>query len=187
MAFFRDRAAACAVIGRNAAFSPVTVARLAAIAIGAFLYWRFRHQMSWFETGAIASAAFFAILFVAALEYCVKLRKQISDNRVELSGLRKKGVELRNHGQKKIVNAADFDEWHEATYQWEKDVVAAIAKINVADSVWFDILDSYPNKPREPLKKIFMPRKKDHIARYGQHDFQLARLGDMIRELWGKA
>jgi hypothetical protein len=187
MAFFKDRGVALRLILRNAAFSPVNLAKLAGIAAAGFVYWRFRYQMSWFETGAIGVAVFFIILFWAAVEYCVKLRKQISDNRVELSRLRRKGVALRNYGQKKITNAKDFEKWHEDTYQWERDVVAAIGKISVADAEWFDILDSYPEKPREPLKKIFAPRKKDHIARYGQHDFQLARLGGMIRDLWGKS
>ena len=144
------------------------------------------HVMSWLETVGIVGSVGFFLLFWLMLEHCLKLTRQMREARVEIANLRKIGVGLRNFGQRKITDQTTYDKWCADTLQWEKDVVAAIAKISAADAEWFATMDSYPAVPREPLLNPFYNLVTPHEARYAQHDFQLARLGQMIRDLWGR-
>src|SRR5258708_26444998 len=119
-------------------------------------------------------------------ENVIRLKEQIKDARVELSMLRKTGVKLRNLGQA-LFSEEDFREWKKKTLDWHKDVYESIKKLSVADGEWWDVMDSVP-EPREPPEKLFKTRQEDHRHRdrYMQHDFQLRRLGEMIRDLWGR-
>jgi hypothetical protein len=164
---------------------PNIVRVVVALAALAYIGW-YGYAMTWLETAGLLGTVTFFLLFWAMLEFCLKLTKQIREARVDIAKLRRSGVELRNFGQNKIADGATFDKWCADTLQWEKDVVAGIAKISVADAEWFAIMDSYPDKPREPLKRPFTPRAESHRERYEQHDFQLMRLGEMIRDLWGR-
>ena len=161
--------------------------RLAVVVVAAIYLYRYGHAMNWIETAGVVGTVSFLILFLVMLEFCLKLTKQIREARVELSKLRRRGVELRNIGQK-ISNAETFDKWVADTNQWHNDVVACISQISAADAEWFAILDSYPDIPREPIKEAFMRdgNEFEHNKRFAEHDFQLARLGNMIRDLWGK-
>ena len=150
--------------------------RFAVVIIAAIYLYRYGHVMNWVETFGVIGTVTFSILFWVMLEYCLKIIKQIREARVEIAKLRRSGVELRNCGQSRVIDEATYDKWCADTLQWEKDVVAAIAKISVADAEWFAIMDSYPDAPRKPLLKPFAPREKSHRERYEQHDFQLARL-----------
>jgi hypothetical protein len=163
---------------------PNIVRVVAALAALAYIGW-YGHAMTWLETTGLLGTVTFILLFWAVLEFCLKLTKQIREARVDIAKLRRSGVELRNFGQNTFADEATFEKWWADTLQWEKDVVAAIAKISVADAEWFAIMDSYPNTSREPLLDPFEPRKGHH-DRLAQHDFQLMRLGQMIRDLWGR-
>jgi hypothetical protein len=164
---------------------PSGVRAVLALATIGYVGW-YGHVMSWLENVGIVGTAAFFLLFWVTLEFCLKLIIQIREARVEIAKLRKAGVELRNFGQRKITDQSTYDKWCADTLQWEKDVVAAIAKISAADAEWFATMDSYPAVPREPLVNPFYNLVTPHEARYAQHDFQLARLGEMIRDLWGR-
>ena len=126
----------------------------------------------------------FGWFFVFALKRVIQLNRQIKDARVAISSLREAGVELRNRGSTKLKTNADWESWRDETIQWEKDVYEAIKKISVADAEWFKTIDALPLIPRVQLVK---PINSDtHPKRYREHDFQLKRLGEMIRDLWGK-
>jgi hypothetical protein len=121
------------------------------------------------------------------LQYAVKLRSQINDARVEISKLRNRGVELRNQGRL-ITSMTEWLKWHKETGEWHTTVSTAIRKISTADAEWWDCLDVVP-RPRLPIIKEFIAEGVDageHRKRYREHDFQLRRLGKMIRDLWGR-
>jgi len=156
------------------------------VLIGAAYLWAYGHAMTWLELTFVSCAVGFSILFWVLLDYCVKLTKQIREGRVQLSSLRKRGVELRNYGQGQVTSDASYDRWAADTLQWEKDVVAAIAKISAADAEWFEIMDVVP-RPRLPLNISGVTNQQVHVERYNQLDYQLKRLGEMIRDLWGRS
>ena len=82
----------------------------------------------------------FVALFMVAwwlLEYSVKLRRQISGTRVDLSELREEGVKIRNKGIEPFSNEPDWKTWKNSADEWEVRVIGKIKKINEADGVWF--------------------------------------------------
>lgn len=137
---------------------------------------------------ALGVALFFFFLFIFILEYARGLYGQINDGRIELSKLRKRGVELRNEGRR-IEDEKHWNKWEKETLDWHKEVHAAIEKINVADAEWFNIMDIV-SKPRIEIEKAFTTNTlavdNRHPIRYEEHDFQVMRLGEMIRDLWGR-
>jgi hypothetical protein len=62
-----------------------------------------------------------------------------------------------------------------------------LEKISVADAVWWNTLDVVP-PPRLLLSHEFKSEHgtAEHAKRYNEHDFQVKRLGKMIRDLWGR-
>ena len=119
------------------------------------------------------------------LEYTVKLRKQIRGTRVGLSELREEGVGIRNAGMHPFPNPSSWTAWQESALDWEGRVIEKIKEINEADAVWFKTLDVVPN-PRLPLSLTKPPEtwQAERRKLYGEHDFRLKRLGEMIQNLW---
>lgn len=79
-----------------------------------------------------------------------------------------------------MPDKAILEAWIAEVVQWERDVTSAIAKVNEADAVWFSVLDVVP----EPRIALYGAVPSNHEKLYRQHDARLARLGDMIRNLW---
>lgn len=125
-----------------------------------------------------------ALCFVCywLLDYAHKLRVGIELSRVELSRLRRKGVSLRNTGRSKITNNDEWFAWETETIEWQKEVYESLKKISMADAEWFDTMDVVP-PPRLNLENRISDAHQD---RFWQHDYQVKRLGEMIRDLWGK-
>ena len=136
-----------------------------------------------FPSWILSVTAILGFLFVWMFRYAHKLRVQIQKSRVELSILRKRGVELRNKGGNKLSTNSEFESWCDEITAWQQKVYEAIREISVADAEWFEIMDIVP-KPRLKLEKPV--NQEAHPKRYREHDFQLERLGQMIRDLWGK-
>lgn len=130
--------------------------------------------------GFLAAVSF---LFIWFATYAHKLRLKIQVSRVRLSELRKTGVDLRNKGQRRFHYNPDWESWRDETIEWQKEVYNSIKEISVADAEWFDTMDVVP----DPRLNLVNPVNGDtHPKRYREHDFQVARLGEMIRDLWGK-
>lgn len=136
-----------------------------------------------FPSWILGFASALAFLFAWMFAYAHKLRRQIQISRVELSKLRKRGVALRNEGKSLFSSNSEFLEWSQNTKDWHKEVYESLKKISEADAEWFETLDVVP-QPRIPLLNSFITNTQ--IDRYRQLDFQVRRLGEMIRELWGK-
>lgn len=116
-------------------------------------------------------------------QYANKLRVQIEVARKKLAELRREGVALRNRGLLAFASQADLASWEKQTEDWHRDVCAAISEISIADSIWFETMDVVPS-PRVLLHNQF--NQVSHPKRYNEHDFQVRRLGEMVRDLWGK-
>ena len=130
--------------------------------------------------GAASALLFLTIWFFS---YAHKLRTKIQISRVFLARLRTQGVELRNNGRIGLVDNEDFEHWERDTLEWHKNVYEALKQISVADAEWFGNMDVVPD-PRLDLQN---PVNTDtHPKRYREHDFQVKRLGEMIRDLWGQ-
>lgn len=130
------------------------------------------------------------ILFFVAwylLEYALKLKKQISDSRVQLSELRHKGVRLRNKARSSIVDKESWALWEQEANAWFKTLIKEMNNISEADAMWLLVLDVVP-PPR--LSVFNVPEDKETTEKflklYGEHDYRLRHLGKMIRDLWGK-
>lgn len=130
------------------------------------------------------------LFFLWVWDYAVKLRGQIRGTRVELSRLRAEGVELRNAAIAIFSTQTEFDEWKKKALEWNKRVIEEIRKINEADAEWFSILDVV-SPPRIAMANQSPPQtvasmgwQGAQIKLYKEHDCRLARLGDMIRNLW---
>ena len=133
----------------------------------------------WSLAGTILAAA--ATMVLRLFSYAHSLRIQINDGRTKLSELRKQGVALRNEGEI-LHNRDTLGEWLLRVEKWNEGVLEAIGKISVADKIWFETLDIVP-EPR------VQPHLSDDIAfmkGYRHLDFRLARLDEMIRDLWGR-
>ena len=153
--------------------------------IGGFLYWAAGKLSEVGVGGLLGIPAWFFGLFVAVLiglwwllEYAVKLRRTIGGARVDLSRLRKEGVELRNEGMQ-AKNITSLSAWMASVSDWNMRVIKAIKKVNEADAEWFSVLDVVP-RPR--LK--FTAMNADHSKAFNEHDFRLKILGEMIQNLW---
>jgi len=136
----------------------------------------------------LTSILFF--LFVWSFNYAHRLRTKIQKSRVSLSVLRARGVRLRNFGRIKITDEECLDRWIFRTNEWHKKVYEEIRHISVADAEWFNVMDFVP-PPRLPFCTPFDANTQanlvaKHARRFSQHDFQVFRLGEMIRDLWGK-
>lgn len=133
---------------------------------------------------AAAIAVIFVIVVLALLEHAVKLQRRISGARVELSHLRAKGVGIRNDGRFGFRDEISWLDWKQEAEDWNTEVIAAIGKVNEADAQWFSILDIVP-EPRLPMKvKTLNKLYEGHMKLYREHDCRVARLGEMVRELW---
>ena len=133
---------------------------------------------------AAAIAVIFVIVAWALLEYSVTLGRRISGARVELSRLRAKGVDIRNDGRFAFPDESSWLDWKQKAEDWNTEVIAAIGKVNEADAQWFSILDIVP-EPRLPMKVEDPSKLYDgHMKLYREHDCRVARLGEMVRELW---
>lgn len=124
-----------------------------------------------------------AFLFWWVFRYAHKLRTKIQVARVNISRLRTRGVELRNEAATDLEDDEDLVRWETAILKWHIDVKKAIKEISIADAEWFGTLDVVP-PPRIMLSKFV--NNDSHLKLYRQHDYQVYRLGEMIRDLWGK-
>lgn len=100
--------------------------------------------------------------------------------RVELATLRWRGVEIRNDVRDRVLSEAEWKAWENDVVTWNSAVVAAISKVNHADSLWFSILDVVP-PPRLEMGHWAQEHEK-HL--YAMHDFRLARLDELIQKRW---
>ena len=176
-------------LGQKRYTIPIFIKTVLFVAAAVFLYF-IGYKMSMSNQILFGIVVLLAILFWVMLEYAVKLRKQIRGTRVGLSELREKGVELRNEGREVMATQAAWDDWRKRAEKWNADVIQKIGEISQADAIWFSILDVVPN-PRIPIGKNNLqetierrPWIKEHERLYHMHDFRVARLGEMIRELW---
>jgi hypothetical protein len=162
------------------------IAKLALLAAAAvYLYW-FGRRMTPYEVALTVAAVLLVLFFWVVLEYALKLTRQISDARLSLAALRADGVTLRNcHGA--VTDKASFEAWAKKVNAWRDTVQRELEKISKSDAAWFSVLDVVPPARIPPPQ--WHSSRKDWSAfakLYGEHDCRLARLGDMIRELWGK-
>ncbi|GMV61354.1 MAG: hypothetical protein AMXMBFR74_05230 [Parvibaculum sp.] len=138
----------------------------------------------------IGACVFSALIFWWVLSYAVTLRRQILGTRVALSHLRGEGVKLRNAATSVFPTQRDFDEWEKKVLDWRTLVIEEIRKINEADAEWFSVLDVVP-PPRISISSLTPTQTAATMnwaaaqkKLYGEHDCRLARLGDMIQNLW---
>ena len=168
-------------------YAVADIAKLAVVvATAAYLYW-YGRQMSAVEIALTILAVLFALFFWIVLEYALKLTRQISDARLSLAELRAAGVRLRNDTYETVTDKRTFEKWEKKVTVWTKKVHRELEKISKSDAVWFSVLDVVPPPRIHPPTWAtghadYPPFEK----LYGEHDCRLARLGDMIRELWVK-
>lgn len=115
----------------------------------------------------------------------VHLNRQIRDSRVRIAELRDEGVKIRNKGWSGLTNES-WREWEQEALNWNAEIISEMRKISEADATWFSVLDVVP--PPRLFPAVLMQDGKiqeDFLKLYCEHDFRLARLGDMIRDLWG--
>lgn len=134
---------------------------------------------------AVAFAGWWFFFF--ALNRVIWLNRQIKDGRVKIADLRHKGVQIRNRGRWIVQDEKSWLKWKKEALEWNRKVKREMEKISEADAEWFAILDVVP--PPRLFPKLLLQDEKlqqDFLKLYQEHDFRLARLGEMIRDLWGK-
>ncbi len=130
------------------------------------------------------------LIFVWTFSFAHQLRMNIRRSRVDLSKLREDGVKLRNLGLEGFETLDAYDAWMAETRESRRNVYRRIRNISVADAEWFKTMDVVP-PARIPIDKpnsAFLDSEQTAAfhKRYDQHDFQVFRFGEMIRDLWGK-
>lgn len=81
-----------------------------------------------------------------------------------------------------------FEKWEREVIEWTNEVQGELKKISESDAVWLSVLDVVP-PPRVPPPTWPVGRSAPYgpfAKAYREHDFRVARLGEMIRELWAK-
>lgn len=130
----------------------------------------------------------FAWFFILMSLYANKLRTKIKESRVELSTLRQKGVEIRDELLEDEFWGEGYfqrlEDWKKRALTWNDEVYNAVKLISVADAEWYKTLDIVDNPPRITNERI--QGSESTAKAYREHDFRLKRLGEMIRDLWGK-
>lgn len=78
--------------------------------------------------------------------------------------------------------------WQSEIHKWNLDVIAELKKINEATSKWFETLDVFPEARTGCEFPDGYPDilKAFHMHLLAMHDARVARLGDMVKERWGK-
>ena len=94
--------------------------------------------------------------------------------RIRLADLRKDGVRLRIDGGH-ISNEADVSPWVDKVEKWDRQVVAAIARIDEADSRQYATLD-FPGRARTDPRYV----NEAHAQNYIMHDARLVRLAELM-------
>jgi hypothetical protein len=146
--------------------------------------------------GVIALIITNFILMHGLWNYAMRLRSQIKGARLNLAELRELGVGLRNDGHRngvpihiRVIDETSYLDWKARIEKWNNDVIDEIKRISEADAIWFGVLDVMPPLRTvaevSPFEKGF-PYRDEHLHFLRLHDARVARLGEMIRELWGK-
>jgi hypothetical protein len=119
------------------------------------------------------------------LEDNVKLRNTIRGTRTDLSILREEGVGIRNRGVHPFKDEVSWTNWRESADHWSDKTIEKIREVNEADAVWFRTLDVVPPPRLEMYGRVpGEPWLENRKKRFQELDFQVKRLGEMIRELW---
>jgi hypothetical protein len=154
-----------------------------AVAAALYFYWygRTMTAFEWTASGVVVILAFF---FWVTLEYALLLTRKISDGRVRIAELRNKGVEIRNRGRRTVHDRPSWEAWKTEVLSWNDDVIRELREISVADALWFSVLDVVPTPRLHPEQVPGGEDKTAFLKLFGEHDARLARLGEMIRQLW---
>jgi len=161
------------------------IAKLAAVGVAAAsIYW-FGYKMTALEIGLAVALVVAVLLFWIMLEYALKLTRQISDARVRISQLRHEGVRIRNDALRGVSSGPKWRAWEKRVLAWKQEVEDAIAEISRADAEWFSVLDIVP-PPRLTSGVAPQGLEQKFLKLFGEHDFRVCRLGEMIRDLWGR-
>lgn len=160
------------------------VAKLALAGAAALYFYFYGRTMTTFEVVASGAAVVFGFCFWVTLEYALKLTRKISDGRVKIAELRNRGVEIRNRGLGAVTDSESLRVWRDDALAWNADVIRELREISVADALWFSVLDVVPSPRVLPHALPEKPQRDEFRKLFGEHDARLARLGEMIRELW---
>jgi hypothetical protein len=129
--------------------------------------------------GSFAIGLLAAVLAAAwmLLERLAQVERRMKGARVDLSKLRSEGVRIRNDGMN--VATTTWEEWRTVTESWNTRTIECIGKIDQGCAEWFSVLDIVP------APRIEGVRLNGHqVNVYAQHDCRVARLGDLIQQLW---
>jgi hypothetical protein len=155
------------------------------VAAAAYVYWYGREMSTWELSLSIATAILCLLLWIV-LDYALKLSRQIADARHEIAALRSEGVALRNKGLDQVWDKATLDEWEAEVLVWNLKVLSELEKISRSDAVWFSTLDVVPPARLTPSRMPKNPHTPAFLKLFREHDFRVLRLGEMIRDLWGR-
>jgi hypothetical protein len=100
---------------------------------------------------------------------------------LRLTELRETGVILRNSPMG-ILLPSDLEKWFRKVDEWTGDVTDALKNLDLADSKWFDTLDTLP-PARVAIPNIRMTTEQKRFELiFRSHDLRLVRLNDLLRK-----
>jgi hypothetical protein len=186
MGAFSDRWTVFTTALGSRRYAVADIAKLAVlIATAAYLYVYGRAMTSW-EIALAVTTVLFILFFWVMLEYALKLTRQIADARVRIAELRHEGVRIRNDALGGITDGSLWTDWEARALAWNQEVISEMEKISKSDAVWFSVLDIVPS-PRIWPSAFPEGWEPQFLKLFREHDFRVRRLGEMIRDLWGRA